>query len=198
MRHPENTLKSRLRITEVTRAKIEQLVGAGQMSRPQAERVYEGLFMRAITTLEAFFEELFYLTVLGQSGHSKARCAPRAQFKSRAVLAEFILGGRDYVDWLPYNAVERRASVYLRKGRPFSELSGGQKSRVKLWHVTRNAIAHPGDYAREQFDSKVIAGLTLLPYERTPAGYLRSELRPGFRRFESILSDMRTIGSDLA
>ena len=198
MRPPLDNLTTKIRATEETRAKVELLVRSRVMTRREAERVYEGLVMRAIATLEAFLEELFYLTVLGESGHPKSRAQPRADFRSRAVLSEFVLGGRDYVDWLPYRAVEDRASVYLRKGRPFSELSDGQKSKIKQWHVTRNAIAHPGRHAREQFRDKVIGGMTLLPHEKTPAGFLRSTPQPHLRRFESILSDMRTIGSSLS
>jgi hypothetical protein len=198
MRSAVDSLTIRLRATEEARAKIEILVTSKVMTRREAERVYEGLFMRAITTLEAFFEELFYLTVLGESGHPKSRAWPRADFRSRAVLSEFVLGGRDYVDWLPYGSVETRASVYLRKGRPFSDLSDGQKSKIKQWHLTRNAIAHPGRHAREQFRAKVIGEMTLLPHEKTPAGFLRSRLQPNLLRFESILGDMRAIGNNLA
>jgi hypothetical protein len=197
-RSPQESLATRLRASEEARAKVELLVTTGAMTRREAERVYEGLFMRAITTLEAFFEELFFLTVLGESGHPKSRALPRAQFKSRAVLSTFVLQGRDYVDWLPYKAVENRASIYLRKGRPFSELSDGQRSQIKQWHITRNAIAHPGRHAQERFRRTVIGEMTLLPHEKTPSGFLRSMLQPKLRRFESILSDMRQVGVDLS
>lgn len=197
-RSPQKELSARLRTTEAARTKVELLVASGLMTRREAERVYEGLFMRAITTLEAFLEELFFLAVLGESGHSRARAFPRAHFRSRAVLSEFVLGGRDYVDWLPYRATEERASVYLRKDRPFSELSGAQKSKIRQWHLTRNAIAHPGRHAQDQFRSKVIGGMILLPHEKTPAGFLRSMLRPNLRRFESILGEMQKIGGDLS
>ena len=195
---PQDSLRSRLGATEEARAKVESLVLSGAMTRREAERVYEGLFMRSITTLEAFFEELFFLIVLGKTDHPKARAFPRADFRSRAVLNEFVLAGRDYVDWLPYRAVEDRAAVYLRKGRPFTELSNGQRSQIRQWHLTRNAIAHPGSHAREQFRRKVISGLTLLPHEKTPAGFLRSKPQPALRRFQSILRDMRQIGVDLS
>ena len=195
---PQDNLVVRLGATEATRRKVEFLVASNSMTRREAERVYEGLFMRAITTFEAFLEELFYMAVLGKSGHSKDRAFPRAKFQSRAVLSEFILGGRDYVDWLPYPATEVRASVYLRKGRPFSELNEGQKSKLKQWHLTRNAIAHPGRFAQEQFRYKVIGEMTLLPHEKTPAGFLRSMLQPNLRRFESVLREMQKIGLDLS
>jgi hypothetical protein len=195
---PQENLSTRLRTTEDARAKVELLVADGAMTRREAERVYEGLFMRAITTFEAFLEELFFLTVLGESGHSKSRALPRAQFPSRVVLSEFVLAGRDYVEWLPYKAIEKRASLYLRKGRPFSELSDGQKSQIKEWGVTRNAIAHPGRHARDQFRDKVVGQRTLLPHEKTPAGFLRSTPQPKLRQFEAILSDMAQVGSDLS
>jgi hypothetical protein len=191
-------MRSRLAATEQARNKVEILVYSRDMTRREAERVYEGLFMRAITTLEAFFEELFFLVVLNRTDHPKARAHARVSFQSRAVLRQFVLGGRAYVDWLPYGAVESRAEVYLRKGRPFTELSGGQKSQIKQWHLTRNAIAHPGTHARDQFRSKVIAGMTLLPHEKTPAGFLRSQPQPNLRRFQTILREMARIGADLS
>lgn len=188
-------LTRRLLETERARKRVEELYVAGSISRRDLERVYEGLFMRSITTMEAFFEDLFHDVVLGRSGHSKARACPRADFRSKAVLRKFVLGGRDYVDWLPYHRVEERARVFLRGGRPFTEVSDAQRSQIAEWHRLRNAIAHPGEPARSIFRSKVIGERNLLHYEKTPAGFLRSEVQPGLNRFENGLRQMRQFGA---
>lgn len=154
--------------------------------------------MRSVTALESFFEELFYLTVLGKSDHSTARAKPRVEFKSRAVLNEFILGTNQYVDWLSFSEVETRAQVFLRKGRPFTELDQSLKSKIPHWRFTRNAIAHPGRYAKDKFRSKVIGNASLLKHEKTPAGFLRSNPQPNISRFQIILVDMAGIGRDLS
>jgi hypothetical protein len=196
-RTPLGKLTGRLSETEKTRLKIEALYGEGLIARRDAERVYEGLFMRSITTLEDFFEELFHLAVLGQSGHPHARVSPRVEFKSRIILNKFVLGANEYVDWLPYKKVEERARVFLRGGRPFTEISDGQRSQVAEWCRVRNAIAHPGDPAKSIFREKVIGERALLRHEKTPAGFLRSPIQPGLNQFAGVLRQMRQFGQDL-
>ena len=198
---PKDTLEEltrRLAGTERTRLRIESLHHEGRIARRDAERVYEGLYMRAITTLETFLEELFHQVALGQSNHPTKRVRPRADFRSRMALNRLVLGHNDYVDWLPYTKVEERARVFLRGGRPFTEISDGQRSQISDWHRLRNAIAHPGEPARTAFRTKVIGERVLLSHEKTPAGFLRSSLQPGLNRFAGTLRQMRQLGSDLA
>ena len=196
-KEPLGKLTRRLSETERARWRIEILHQEGRIAQRDIERVYEGLFMRSITTLEAFLEELFHQAVLGQSGHPKARALPRAEFRSRVVLKEFVLGPRDYVDWLPYKKLGERAKVFLRAGRPFTEISDGQRTQVAEWHRLRNAIAHPGEPAKTIFREKVIGERALLPQEKTPAGFLRSPIQPGLNRFAGTLREMRQLGQDL-
>ena len=188
----------RLAATEQTRVRIEGLHHEARITRRDIERVYEALCMKAITTFETFLEELFHQVVLGQSNHPKRWVLPRADFRSRAALNKLVLGNNDYVDWLPYKRVEERAKVFLRSGRPFTEISDGQRTQVSDWHRLRNAIAHPGDPARTVFRTKVVGQRVLLNHEKTPAGFLRSPLQPGLNRFAGMLRQMRQLGDDLA
>jgi hypothetical protein len=61
----------------------------------------------------------------------------------------------------------------------------------------RNAIAHQSTHAIKQFENKVTAGLTLLPQERKPAGFLRSLLRvsPRQTRFEFYVNELGRIAT---
>jgi hypothetical protein len=190
---PGRGFVKRLTALERTRLKLESAEAASILSATDSGALYEAVFMRAFTSLESFFEELFFAVVLGNTQHPRGRALPRSTFKSHRVLREFVLGDRDYVDWVPFGRVEQRARVFLRGGRPFTDLPPAQQQRVRQWHATRNAIAHPGTHARRQFERQVVAQLPLLARERTPAGFLRSEAQPGRRRLEFILREMSQI-----
>lgn len=187
-------LDRRLRAFGATRVKLEALYGGGTLARRDLERVYEGLFVASVTSFEDFFEERFFEVIL-KPGARKPGVMPRAEFKSAPVLREFVLGGRQYVNWLPFPRTEERAHIYLRGGRPFDVVTGTEKRQMKNWMTIRHAIAHTGREARRKFEADILAGVPLPPRERTPAGFLRSHLRPGTTRFESIVNQMLAIGS---
>lgn len=172
--------------------RLEGLRSAGSLTKRDVELAYEGLFLSAITALESHFEALFFAAILGKSGHSKRRVTPRVSFASELLVREVVFAGEDYLDWLPYGHTESRARRFLRGGRPFTELDDGHRSNLAGWIRTRNVIAHRSAFAKAQFEAKVLSGLTLPPGERTPAGYLRAQIRvaPTVSRFEAILVQM--------
>lgn len=195
-----DALRKRLTGIERTRSKMEKLFYQGGLSRRDIEAVYEGLYIGAITSLEGFLEDLFYQILVGNVSYSKNRVVPRVNFSSRQVLHEVILSGKRYVDWLPYNLTEERSRIYLRGGRPFTWLDKSDKDKIQKWLWTRNAIAHVSKHSHKVFQDNVIAGLTLPPRERSPAGYLRSQIRvypTVFTRFESVTSDITLIAYKL-
>ena len=61
----------------------------------------------------------------------------------------------------------------------------------------RNAIAHHSMHAAERLKTKVIQNLALLKGEKTPAGFLRSQLNPNSRRFEAYISELGRIAAHL-
>jgi hypothetical protein len=189
-------LDKRLRGLGRTRTRLEGLHNKRIIPRRDLERVYEGLYISAVTSFEDFFEALFFELMLKSEARG-SRIMPRAQFKSASVLRDFVLGGRKYVNWLPFSWTEKRAHVYLRGGEPFVQLNAFDKRHMNDWMIIRNAIAHTGREARRRFTRDVLAGIPLPPRERTPAGYLRSELRPGTTRFENITSEMLVVGAKL-
>lgn len=187
-------LDRRLKSFGGTRVKLEKLYAGKQLARRDLERVYEGLYVASVTSFEDFLEARFF-EVMMKAAERKADVIPRADFKSQAVLREFVLGGRRFVNWLPYGRTEERAAVYLRGGRPFDVASGTEKRQMKDWMTIRNAIAHTSREARRKFDADILSGLQLLPQERTPAGFLRSTLTIGTTRYENITNQMLTIGA---
>jgi hypothetical protein len=191
-----DNLERKLRGLGTTRARLEGLYSKKSVARKDLERLYEGLFMSAMTSFEDFFEAYFFELMLKPTGRG-AGTVPRVHFKSSKVLRDFVLGGRRYVNWLPFSWTEERAAIYLRGGEPFRKVDGTDRRQMKEWTILRNAIAHTGREARGRFERELLSGVPLPPRERTPAGYLRSEPRVGTTRFENITREMVGVGAKL-
>jgi hypothetical protein len=175
---------------------LETLHGSGLIARRDLERVYEGLYVAAMTSFEDFLEAAFFEVML--DAHARPGViVPRADFRSSRVLREFVLGSQRYVNWLPYRRTEDRAKVYLRGARPFDSPDSTDKRHMADWMIIRHTIAHTSREARRRFEREILSGVPLPPRERTPAGYLRSSPRPGITRFENIMREMLGIASKL-
>jgi hypothetical protein len=178
---------------------MDSLHSQGQIVLRDLESVYEALFLRAVTSFEAFLEELFISILREKTTYSQSRVSLRMRAANSAALLEILLQGKDYMQWLPFNATEQRANLYLKGGRPFSELTNGDKSMMKTITTIRNAIAHRSDFAMRQFETKVIGNQSLLPRERTPAGYLRVAVssQPPQTKFDSYMGELSRLSAAL-
>jgi hypothetical protein len=184
-----NTYISRLRTFDRARAKVERLLVSGHVTRHDAYLFYEGIFLRTVTTFEGLMEDLFVGLLAG--GIIPGRnVRPRVHFRSHTIARDVMLGGRAFVDWLPYHYTDKRAEAFFRGGFPFSNLDKSDKKELERIILIRNAVAHQSRSARSKFESDVIGTTPLLPFERTPAGYLRSVFRqsPAQTRYEQIAS----------
>ncbi|MER2253289.1 hypothetical protein ABS772_25535 [Methylorubrum podarium] len=195
-----NTFHRSLTRINNTRNRMESLFSDGMIKKTDIEAVYEALFLRAVTNFESYLEQLFISILLGRSGHPPDRIKLLMSVSNKNNLITILTQKNDYLDWLPYNKTESRARIYLKDGKPFSELTDGDKSQIKAISLTRNAIAHRSDHSSNQFRSKVIGGMVLLPRERSPAGFLRSRIRtsPIQVRFEVYLSELGRIAAQLS
>ncbi len=99
-----------------------------------------------------------------------------------------MLGGRAYVDWLPYHFTDKRADAFFRGGCPFSNLEKAEKRMLERMITIRHAVAHQSRSALNKFEKEVIGATPLLRAERTPAGFLRSVFRtaPPQTQYEEI------------
>lgn len=177
-----------LRTLEITRKKIDRLYSQGLLVRRDVERVYEGLYLDAITSLEASIEDLFIRIVTGQS--LPTGVVVRVSFNSSQVARDVMLGGeRRYLDWFPYNRTEKRAKAFLRGGRPFTQLSTADKNVLEEMLTIRNAIAHKSPHSRKRFED-FVANFPLISRERTPAGFLRSKINVATARYQYYASEM--------
>jgi hypothetical protein len=188
-------LTRRLGRADLTRQRMEHLFRSGRIVRRDVEAVYEGLYVQAVSAFESFIAELFRALLLASVPVPGSRIARRVTFSSSPVLSDVLHGNRRYLDWLPYDQTEERARVYLRGGRPFTDVTPTDKDRLQRVVWTRNAIAHQSAFARNRFEENVIGATPLLSRERTPAGYLRTmtALPPAPTQFEVMLADLGRI-----
>jgi hypothetical protein len=178
---------ARLRRFERSRAKFEKLHLAGHVSDHDVNLFYEGIFLRTVTSLEALIEELFVGLLTGRITHGR-KIHPRVTFRSSGIARDVMLGGRAYVDWLPYHHTEKRAVAFFRSGEPFSTLDSTEKKSLERMLTIRHAVAHQSRAARQKFEDEVIGAAPLLATERTPAGFLRSvfSVAPPQTQYEDI------------
>lgn len=164
---------NRLRRFERSRAKLERLFLRGDVTRHDVSLFYEGIFLRTVTSFESLMEELF-LGLLTGGITSGSKVHPRVTFRSSAIARDIMLGGKAYVDWLPYHHTEKRAYAFFRGGLPFCALDKAEVKSLDRILTIRHAVAHQSRAARRRFETEVIGSAPLLPAERTPAGFLRS------------------------
>src|SRR6185437_8793829 len=102
-----------------TRARMEALLGSGDIALRDIHAVCEALFLRAVTSFEVFLENLFFDILHGKAKYSKKRVSPRMKPLVKAALEEIVLQRDRYLTWLPFFHAEERAKLYLRDGKPF-------------------------------------------------------------------------------
>ncbi len=171
---------------------MEKLYSNRQIYKVDLDSVYEALFLRAVTSFESFLEDLFLAILVGRAQYNGQRVRVLMSASSRGALMKILLQGNTYMSWLPFENTERRANLYLKEGRPFTDLDMGDKSQLKTISVIRNAIAHKSPYALSLFQKMVIGSVPLLQNERNPAGFLRTRISsgPAQTRFEVYMGQL--------
>jgi hypothetical protein len=188
-----------LQTIDFTRRRMEELYNNDRIALRDLQSVYEALFLRAVTGFEVFLEELFISILQRRTKYNGSRVSVHIKASSDQVLMDILLQGDKYMNWLPFDRTENRARLYLRDGRPFSELTNGDKSMIKTITVIRHAIAHKGRHAMAEFNRTVIGSQVLLRGERTPAGFLRSQVRtsPVHNRFQVYVAELARVARAL-
>jgi len=176
---------------------MEALYLGARISLTDLHSVYEALFLRAITGFEVFLENQFVAILNGKAQYAKSRVSLRMKPSSTQALSDILLQNDKYLRWIPFKYTEDRAKIYLNGGRPFSEITDGDRSFVKRMTTIRHAIAHKGAHAKGEFKDKVIGSMALLAVEKRPAGFLRSQVNARQTRFEVFVNELARIASNL-
>lgn len=183
---------------EKSRQRVEQLASANELASWDVERLYEALFLSAFAHFEVFVEEVFFSHLLQPAPRRLA--VPRVSFQSASIAREIVFRGVDYLDWLPWKKTEALATLFFRKGRPFVNLDDADRSELKRMLLVRNAIAHRGSFALQQFQEKVVGSTAIPPREKIPARFLRGTFRtaPVETRFENYIGIMGRLARKLS
>jgi hypothetical protein len=182
---------------------MEVLFRKEEITLRDINSVYESLFLRAVIGFELFCDGLFFSILDGSVRYSSRRALSMLSARSGKAARRIVLGTRNYLDWIPYDKMSKTVRVYLRDGKPFTNLDDKHDPTVKLLKdsletivIIRNAIAHESASAIRKFES-AIGRRNLRPRERTPGAYLRSNLSiaPPQTRFQGYIADLGAIAA---
>jgi hypothetical protein len=170
-------------------ARMERLRDAGELSRPDLNRVYGGAFLSFHTYVERSIERLFLGLLMGRFvGPS---LAPLIDVRSEVTARKIVNAGKKYVDWLPFDRhTEPRAAAFLSGGRPFTDLARADRRTLDQLGIIRNALAHESTHALRQFRRTYTDDRALPPEQLTPAGYLRGQHSLGTTRFTNTVNEV--------
>lgn len=149
-----------------------KLRAQGRLTVGSLDALFESSLLNLYTAFELFVEDLFYSALLDQSGLPNT--TGLVTFTDRSQAEMVLLGGRDYLKWLPYgDGVRNLAARLLYQGRPFHRLDRHTYELDMLEEIrrVRNAIAHESASAQGKIGT-LTAGLR--PRRRHPAGLLQS------------------------
>jgi len=182
----------KLKALDDTRTKFEAAFRSSIILDEDIRQAYAGLYLDLFTEFENLIEELFLGILKGDIKPNNVLVRSIIKIKPIAELETVMHGtkAKKYFDWLPYSDTTLpRAKIYLTDGNPFTFLTDIQKNRIANYHTIRNAIAHKSKKAMNEFNT-FTSGLTLLPIEQTPQGYLRNVPNPATGKTQlEIMSD---------
>jgi hypothetical protein len=156
-------------------------------------------FLVLFNSWERFLESSFeqYL-ILGERSLSRIRT--RAIITDIQTARDLIRSGKNYADWSDVDEVRKRASLFLRDGKPFEIPLVAVKAHLERMKTIRNRIAHSSQHADEKFarllrqlsgySRDVSAGAFLLaspPSSALPASASASAFTSAFQMYASVL-----------
>jgi len=162
------------RYLEKTRKKAEILFRKKKIVRRDIEIIYAGLFLDIVTSFEGFIENLFLNLLVDDTIHPLKSVKAKFNFNNLANSRSVVCSGRNYIDWFPYYLTIKRARIYFKSGKPFTNFDEGEKKYLEEILYIRNALAHRSNYAIRQLNRNVIKDLPLTSKEKTVTGFLRS------------------------
>lgn len=183
---------------ESTRIKMEGLLAISAINLSDIEHSYAGLYMELFTEFESLLEELFFGLYNGTYFSRHYTINRKSRISPVSEIQPIVYGGKAYVNWLPYKEnTLKRAKIYFDLGGPFQHLSSGDVQLISNYHIIRNAIAHKSPNSLDKLNT-IIAGLPLLPREKTPTGYLRSiPSGTGQNQFQIAVSELKVLANRL-
>lgn len=150
-------------------AKMSKLQALRHITEKDLERAHRGAFIEFVNYYERSIERLFIGLLCGNA--QIPGCSPR--FKVSFSQAEAIVrGGKEYIDWMPYDHTMKRSRLYFDGGYPFVDLSDTEKDVLRKMTYIRNALAHESGTALNKFQKACIGQRALTQRQRHPEVWL--------------------------
>ena len=181
--------RNKLRRTRRLLSRQVELHDSGHVPKTELESIFELAFLNAFVAFENELTELLKTNLLmptGSDGRARSKYIPLSRMDAERLL----LGTQRYFQLLPVEQMEKISKVYLKDGRPFTTLSGSQKSSIAKAHAIRNHIAHNSSDSKKTYLKRVRNHVTLSS-NRTAAGfYLRSSMTSSINYFDHHVSEL--------
>jgi hypothetical protein len=170
-----NSYFSKLRSLEQIRNKQETLFTNAQIARRDIEEVYAAIYLDAMASFEALIEDLFIGLLTGQVRSRHPDVHNRVLIRHYGVARDVFFRDRSHFTWLPFGNTVEAAKIFFTAGRPFTLVTNDQKTNLSRCVTLRHAIAHHSYFALNKFRQEVIRDLSLLPRDKRPSSFLRSQ-----------------------
>jgi len=184
-----------------TSAKVNKLHAVGKISAFDVEQIYSGIYLDAFVSLERFIEDLFLGYVSGQVTLPTKAAKPLVTISPSSKAKEVMLGGKNFLDWIPYDAnTKKRAQIYFNGNSSFLSLSKQDENLLGQLHQIRNALAHRSTHSIGVFHRLVVGNLPIVPRDKRPGNFLRTIFRanPSQTRLQYYLFEMLEIAKRLS
>lgn len=187
------------------RKALNNSLRSGRSDRWARDYSVQGLYLIGVRSFEAFLEDQIHALATKKEkwqsrhvGGSRVVCYNRLMEQRPELVRLLILAGKEYTDYLPYERTEKIAELLFRGGKPFTLLTGNDKTTLRRCQRVRNYIAHPSKSARAKFmtDYKLIKPIRIA--KPTPSHYLEDQIRVGVTFFEHDLSQLAAISNFLS
>ena len=180
-------------------ARVEGQYAASRLQLSDILLVYASSFLSACAKWEALIEACMFEAACGRPSTRPGNFR-HVRFRSRQHLRELLLyPNRDYLPVQSVKAATEVTALLINEGRPISGISEPNRTHLQQAGWIRNAIAHESAFALRVFREKVPGVAAMLPNQRTPARFLRSEFRinPRQRRYELYFAAMSSAAREI-
>jgi len=170
--------------------RMERLYATSALNQTDLLRAYSGAFLSFHAFAESALERIFFGVLMGRLSCSDGSVRPLVHINSEVIARKVVFGTRRYIDWVPYNNLTiPRATAFLSRGKPFSDIASTDRNHFDNMAVLRNALAHQSSYADTRFTRVFTAGRPLPPNQLRPDGYLRGHHAAGQTRANYLLAE---------
>ena len=160
--------------------RMSDLRARGQLTSTEEDLIYESAFLASCGQFEAILKVLLQEFVCGVPSSTPQALHALVRPRSRQAFDVVLRQGRPFAECLPYDKLADLAKLYLRDGRPFTDIGVVMPAERQLLSeavLVRNAIAHRSDYAMRQFRTKVPGVDRLPPNRQFPGPHLKKVFR---------------------